>query len=170
LSGAKEDVTVQIRYKHLEENFCGKPEEVWLLTEKFFNQFLPSFDLANKIVLNVDLQRLIKECEGIIGFAPEGSLLLVPRDRLTDNETLGLVLLAGYVSCRLGITETEGIPKEELRSRLGKDAKIVSTRLGELAKSEMAAKTVDEKYRITTFGLLQMQKEVLPRIRAKMGS
>jgi hypothetical protein len=28
-------------------------------------------------------------------------------------------------------------------------------------------KTADEKFRITTFGVAQMQKEILPRIRAK---
>lgn len=43
-----------------------------------------------------------------------------------------------------------------------------STRLGELIKSEMAIKTVDENYKITTFGLVQMHKEILPRIRAKI--
>jgi predicted transcriptional regulator len=44
----------------------------------------------------------------------------------------------------------------------------VSTRLGELVKSDMVVKTADDKYRLTTFGVVQMQKEVLPRIRAKL--
>jgi hypothetical protein len=52
--------------------------------------------------------------------------------------------------------------------KLGKDSKITSTRLGELVKSEVAAKTADEKYKITTFGIVQMQKEMLPRIKAKI--
>ena len=60
--------------------------------------------------------------------------------------------------------------KEELQTKLGKDAKITSTRLGELVKNEMALRTVDEKYKMTTFGLVQMQKDVLPKIRSKTGS
>jgi hypothetical protein len=31
-------------------------------------------------------------------------------------------------------------------------------------------RTIDEKYKMTTFGLVQMQKDILPKIRAKMGS
>ena len=169
MTGEREDITVQIKYKGVEKTFSGKPQEVWLFTSKFFDQFLPSFEIANRLVLNVDLQRLVKECEGIIGFAAEGSYLLVPRNRLTDNEALSLLLLAGYVACQLGKAETDGVSKEELQAKLGKDAKIVSTRLGELVKGEIVAKTADEKYRITTFGIVQMQKEILPKIRAKTG-
>jgi hypothetical protein len=170
LSGRAEDITVQIKYKGVEKTFSGKPEEVWLLTSKFFGQFLPSFEIANRLVLNVDLQSLVSECEGIIGFASEGSYLLVPKTKLTDNETLSLLLLAGYIGCQLRKTETDGVSKEELQAKLGKNAKIVSTRLGELVKGEIAAKTADEKYKITTFGLAQMQKDVLPRIRVKISS
>jgi hypothetical protein len=54
-----------------------------------------------------------------------------------------------------------------LQAKLGKSGKITSTRLGELVKSDMAAKTADEKFRLTTFGVAQMQKDVLPKIRAK---
>jgi hypothetical protein len=169
LTGEREDITVQIKYKGIEKTFSGKPQEVWLFTNKFFDQFLPSFEIANRLVLSVDLQRLVKECEGIIGFAAEGSYLLVPRNRLTDNEALSLLLLAGYVACQLGKAETDGVSKEELQAKLGKDAKIVSTRLGELVKGEIAAKTADEKYRITTFGLVQTQKDVLPKIKSKIG-
>lgn len=63
----------------------------------------------------------------------------------------------------------DGISKEDLQTKLGKDSKIVSTRLGELVKGEMATRTAEDKYRITTFGLVQMQKDVLPKIKAKIG-
>jgi len=79
-----------------------------------------------------------------------------------------LLLLAGYVGCQLGKLETDVVSRDELQVRLGKDAKIVSTRLGELVKGELAVKTADEKYKITTFGIVQMQREILPRIRAKI--
>jgi len=41
--------------------------------------------------------------------------------------------------------------------------------LGELVKREIAVKTKDGKYRISTFGVVQMQKDFLPRIKAKIG-
>jgi predicted transcriptional regulator len=60
------------------------------------------------------------------------------------------------------------VSKEELQAKLAKSGKITSTRLGELVKSDMVAKTADDKYRITTFGADQMQKDVLSKIRSKI--
>jgi len=51
---------------------------------------------------------------------------------------------------------------------LGKSSKKTCTRLGELVKNDFAAKTVDEKFRITTFGVVQVQKEVLPKIKSRI--
>ena len=69
---------------------------------------------------------------------------------------------------KLGMIDSDAISKEELQVKLGKSSKITSTRLGELVKSDLVMKTADEKFRITTFGVVQMQKEILPRIKAKI--
>jgi hypothetical protein len=160
-------VTVNIKYKDAEETFSATPEETWLLLNKFFNKLLPSFEIANKLRLSVDLQQLSKDCEGIIVFSPEAPNLLVPKNKLTDNETLSLWLLASYLGHKLGIVDSDSLSKEELQAKLGKSGKITSTRLGELVKGDVVTKTADEKFRITTFGVVQMQKETLPKIKAK---
>jgi hypothetical protein len=167
LTEKPEKVAVHIKYKDVEKTFSAIPEETWLLLNKFFNEFLPSFEIANKLWLSVDLQRLAKDCEGIIAFSPEGPNLLVPKSKLTDNETLSLWLLASYLGHKLGMVESDAISKEELQTKLGKSGKITSTRLGELVKSDVVTKTADEKFRITTFGVAQMQKDTLPKIKAK---
>ncbi|MGB9841735.1 MAG: hypothetical protein ACPLKZ_03310 [Candidatus Bathyarchaeales archaeon] len=159
---------VHIKYKDLEKSFAATLEETWLLLNKFFSEFLPQFEIANKLWLSVDLQQLAKDCEGIIAFSPEGANLLVPKNKITDNETLLLWLLAGYIGHKLGLMGSDTLSKEELQAKLGKSSKITSTRLGELVKSDLAAKTADEKFRITTFGIAQMQKEILPKIKAKI--
>jgi hypothetical protein len=161
---------VNIKYKDVEKSFSGNPEEVWLMTNKFFSQFLPSFEIANRLVLNIDLQKLVKDCENIIAYAQEGPYLLIPRNKLTDNETLSLLLLANYLGRQLNKTEKDGVSKEELQTKLGKDAKIASTRLGELVKNEIATRTPEDTYKITTFGIAQMQKDTLARIKVKIGS
>ena len=161
---------MQIKYGDVEQTFTGSVEDVWLSLNRFFGEFIPSFEVARKLVLNVDLQKLVKECEGIIAFSKEGSNLLVSRNRLTDNETLALLLLAKYVGCQLGLVDGDAVSKEELQAKLGKSGKIASTRLGELVKSDVVAKVADDKYRITTFGVVQMQRDVLPRIKAKLNS
>ena len=67
----------------------------------------------------------------------------------------------------LAMLGSVAVSKEDLQTRLGKSGKIVSTRLGELAKNGLVAKTADDKFRITSYGVVQTQKEVVPKIRAK---
>ena len=160
---------MNVKYGDVEKTFSGSLEDVWLSLGRFFGEFVPSFGVARRLVLSVDLQMLVKECEGLIAFSKEGANLLVSKDKLTDNETLLLWLLAGYVGFQLGLVGGNSVSKEELQVRLGKSGKIVSTRLGELVKSDMIVKTDDDKYRITTFGVVQMQKDFLPKIKAKIG-
>ncbi|MCJ7423674.1 hypothetical protein MUP01_05335 [Candidatus Bathyarchaeota archaeon] len=168
MTGQAGDVTVQVKYKDVEKTFSGNMEEVWLCINKLFLEFLPSFKIASKLTLNVDLQNIAKECEGIIAFSEEGPNLLVPRSKLTDNETLILWLTAYHIGYQLGVLKNDSMPKDELQAKLCKDAKIASTRIGELVKNEMATKVADERIRITTFGIIQTQKEVLPKIKARI--
>jgi hypothetical protein len=160
--------TVHVKYGDFEQTFTGSLEDAWVSMNKFFEAFIPSFEIARRLVLNVDLQKLARDCEGIIAFPREGLSLLVPRNKLTDYETLGLWLLASYVGCQLGMVKNEAVTREELQAKLGKSAKITSTRLGELVKNEMATRTSDEKYRITTLGIIQTQRDIIPKIKAKV--
>jgi len=161
-------VTVRVKFGDVEKDFSGSVEDVWLSLNRFFAEFLPSFEVARRLVLSVDLQGLVKACDGLVAFSREGASLLVSKDRLTDNETLLLWLLAFYVGNQLGMLRSDEVSKEELQAKLGKSGKITSTRLGELVKSDMVAKVDEERFRITTFGVVQMQKELIPKIRAKI--
>lgn len=162
-----ENVSVYLKYRDVEKKFSASPEEAWLLLRKFFTEFLPSFDIANKLLLSVDLQQLAKDCEGLIAFSPEGANLLVSKSKLTDNETLLLWLLAGYLGNELDLVADDAVSKEELQTKLGKSGKITSTRLGELVKNNLVAKTANEKFRVTMFGLVQLQKDLLAKIKEK---
>ena len=119
-------------------------------------------------MLTVDFQDLIEDCKDIVAVAPEGAALLVPRVKLTDNEALCLYLLATHIGYKLGLLDNVGLSKDRLRARLGKTAKIASTRLGELCREGWVVKTDDECYRMTTFGVKKLQMEALPKIRAKI--
>lgn len=163
-------VEVHIKYKDLDETFSAPLEETWLHLIKIFNDFLPSFEVANKLRLSVDTQTLAKDCEGLIAFSEEGSNLLVPKSKITDNETLSLWLLASYLGHKLGMIDSDSISKAELQAKLGKSGKITSTRLGELVKNNLVMKTADDGFKVTTFGVVQMQKEVLPKIKTKIGT
>ena len=162
-------LTVYVKYGQMEKTFSGSVEDVWVAVNRFFGEFIPAFELSKALILTVDLQRLMEDCKGLIGFADNAPYLLVSKEKLTDNETLALHLLAAYLGYRLGMLKTDALTREELQAKLGKSPKIVSTRLGELVKGEIAEKTKEGGYRITSFGVAQIQREWLPRVKAKIG-
>lgn len=169
MSSEAAKLTVHVKYGELEKTFSGSVEDVWIAVNRFFGEFIPTFELSKTLVLKVDLQRLIEDSRGLIGFADNSPYLLVSKEKLTDNETLALHLLAAYLGYGLGVLKTDVLTREELQTKLGKNPKITSTRLGELVKGEIAEKTSEGGYRITGFGVTQMQKEWLPKMKAKVG-
>lgn len=169
MSMEKAKLTVHVKYGDVEKTFSGSVEDVWVALNMFFSEFIPAFELSKALVLNVDLQRLVENCRGLIGFADNKPHLLVSKEKLTDNETLALHLLAAHLGYRLGMLENDVLSREELQTRLGKNPKITSTRLGELVKGEIAEKTSEGGYRITGFGVAQMQREGILKIKAKVG-
>jgi hypothetical protein len=170
LSEKPEKIQVQIKYKEIEQQFSADPQDAWLLINQFFKDFIPSFEIAQKLWLSIDLQQLAKDLNGIAAFSTDGASLLVPKNKLTDNETLSIWLTAYYLGHKLGMVNSDSLSKDELQMKLGKSGKITSTRLGELAKNGIVLKTADEKFRITTYGVVQTQKEVIPRIKSKINT
>ena len=167
MSEKPEKIRVQIKYKEVEQQFSAEPQEAWLLINQFFKGIVPTFEIAQKLLLNVDVQQLAKDLDGIVAFSSDGASLLVPKNKLTDNEALLLWLLAHYLGQKLGLLSSDLLSKDELQAKLGKSGKITSTRLGELVKNDFVARGADEKFRITVFGVVQAQKEALPRIKSK---
>ena len=163
----KETVTVYIKYLETEQTFTGDVNHVWVSVNRFFSEMIPALQIVKKALLTVDLENLIEDCKNIIAVAPEGPVLLVSREKLTDSETLTLHLLAMYIGNKLGLSKIF-LTKEELQAALGKNAKITSTRLGELCREGLATKTDEGNYRITTLGIKRFQEKTLPEIREKL--
>jgi hypothetical protein len=170
LTEGPEKICVQIKYKDVEKKFSAEPQEVWLLLNQFFKDFIPCFEIAQKLWLNIDVALLAKELEGIVTFSGDGVCLLAPKNKLTDNDALSVWLAAYFLGHKLGLVSSDSLSKDELQIKLGKSSKITSTRLGELVKNDFASKTADEKFKITTFGVVQVQKEVLPKIKSKINA
>ena len=170
MSVKPEKIHVQIKYKDVEQQFSADPQEAWLLLNQFFKGIIPSFEIAQKLWLNVDVQQLAKDLNGIIAFSGDGASLLVPKNKLTDNEALLVWLTSYYLGHKLGLVTSVSLSKDELQAKLGKSGKITSTRLGELVKTEMVTKESDERFRVTTFGVTQTQKDIIPKIRAKIST
>jgi len=163
-----EQITVVVKYGGVEQTFTGNVNDVWVSVNKFFSEMIPAFDIAHKVTLTVDLAKLIEDFKDVIAVAPEGPEVLIGKERLTDSETLQLFLLAAYIGCKLGKLSSETMTKEDLAAKLGKNMKITTTRLGELAKDGFVTKTQEGNYKIATIGVKKLLDEALPRIRAKL--
>jgi predicted transcriptional regulator len=163
----EETVTVNIKYQETEQTFTGDANQVWTNVNRFFTQMLPALKIAKKVLLTVDLESLIEDCKNVIAIAPEGPVVLISKQKLTDSETLTLHLLATYIGNKLGQSKNF-LFKEELQVGLGKNAKITSTRIGELIREGLATKTEEGNYKITTLGIKRFQEESLPEIREKL--
>jgi len=170
LSVKPEKITIQIKHKEVEYQFSAEPQEAWLLLNKFFKDMIPSFEIAQRLWLNIDLEKLANDLKGIVAFSENGPNLLAPKNKLTDNEALLVWLVAYFLGHKLGLVQSDSVSKDELELKLGKSGKITSTRLGEVVKNDFVVKIADEKFRITTFGVLQLQKEIIPRIKSKIGN
>lgn len=160
-------VTVQIKCQKTEQTFTGDPNQVWLCINKFFSEMVPALQTAKKVILTIDLENLIEDCKNIIAVAPEGPVILVSKQKLTDSETLILRLLATFIANKFGQSK-DYLTKQELQTGLGKTSKITSTRLGELIRDGFVTKTEGGHYKITTFGIKQFQEETLPEIKEKI--
>ena len=168
MSEKSEKMQVLLKYKDLEQKFSAQPEEAWLLINQFFKELIPSFEIAQKLWLNIDVKQLAKDMSGIVVFSSDGANLLVAKNKLTDNEALSLWLTINFLGQKLGLLKNDALSKDELQLKLGKSSKITGTRLGELSKNGIVQKTSDEKFRMTIIGIVQTQKEIIPKIKLKM--
>jgi len=158
---------VHVKYKDIEQTFTGNVNDVWVSVNRFFSQVVPAFDIACKVTLTVDLAKLVEDFKDVIAIAPEGPELLIPKEKLTDSETLQLYLLAAYIGYRLGKLAKETMTKEELQTKLGKTSKTTSARLSELVKGKVV-KTEEGNYKITTIGIKRLQDETLSKVRTQL--
>ncbi len=160
MAESERKVTVNIKYNGMEQTFTGDVNDVWVSVNRFFGEMIPTFDIARKVTLTVDLAELIEDFKDVIALAPEGPELLISKDRLTDSETLLFYLAAAYVSFRLGKRLTDAMTKEELQAKLGKSMKITATRLGELVKQGVVIRTEEGAFRIATIGVKRLQEDL----------
>jgi len=158
--GEESIVTVHVKYAGMEQTFSGSVNDVWVSVNKFFAETIPAFDVARKMTLTVDLAKLIEDVKDVIAITPEGPEVLIPKEKLTDSDTLQFYLLAASIAHRLGKRSTDVMTKEELQAKLSKNMKITATRLGELVKQGRVVKANEGSYRLSTLAVKKLQEEL----------
>ncbi len=159
------NVELLLRFRGMEIKLAGNPSEVTRAFLEFMSKMLPAYDVANRLVLNIDLEKLVSDLEGIIAITPEGIIATLPRDLLGERETILLHLLKTSVGYQLGRLEEDSLSLADILTETGGKPSTIAARLSELVTQNWVERVGRGQYRITTFGVKSFQETVIPRIR-----
>jgi len=165
VEGEENLLEVSARYKDMELKFKGRPDAVIKSFLRFIQQILPTYDLASRLVLTVDLESLLKSVEGIIAFAPEGPVVTIPKERLSgERDAILLHLVKAYIAYKTGRMEKDSLATAEITSLTGGKSSTVGARLSELVSLGWVERVGRGEYRMTTLGIRNFIDEILPKI------
>jgi hypothetical protein len=165
LSGAGYSIEVKIRYASVEKTITGSPETVAKDVLAFLTAVIPQLQLASRLVLTTDLGSLAKAVEGILAVTPEGVVLLISPEGLTDRELILLHLSRAGLSHLLGKSEKDTLQASELIALTKRTSGTVAGRLSELCAENLADRKGKGEYRATTLGLHVFQQQIVPKLR-----
>src|SRR5208282_2065241 len=169
LSGAAHPLEVTIRYGNLEKTITGPPENVAKEVLAFLTSVIPQLQLASRLALSTDLSTLTKAVEGIMAVTPEGVVLMVSPDGLTDRELILVHLARAGISHLLGKSDKDTLQASELLVLTKRTSGTVAGRLSELCGENLAERKGKGEYRATALGMHVFQEQILPKLKMKLG-
>lgn len=158
-------VEMLLRYRGMEIKLTGNFKEVTKAFLEFMSKMLPAYELANSLIMSVDLDKLVRDLEGIVALTPEGIILTTPREGLGERETILLYLLKTSLGHQLGKIEEDALSLADILTQTGGKPSTTAARLSELVNQGWVERVGRGKYRITTFGVKSVQETVLPKLK-----
>ena len=168
MESEEDPLEIFAKYRDLEIRFKGKPDEVIRSLLRLIQQILPTYDLASKLVLTVDLEDLLENVKGIIAFTPEGPVVTIPKEKISgERDAILLHLIKTYIGYKTGKLEKDTLATSEITSLTGGKSSSVGARLSELVSSGLIERVGRGEYRITTLGVKNFIDDVLPKIKSE---
>ncbi len=168
MESEEDPLEIFAKYRDLEIRFKGKPDEVIRSLLRLIQQILPTYDLASKLVLTVDLEDLLENVKGIIAFTPEGPVVTIPKEKISgERDAILLHLIKTYIGYKTGKLEKDTLATSEITSLTGGKSSSVGARLSELVSSGWIERVGRGEYRITTLGVKNFIDDVLPKIKSE---
>ncbi len=154
---ARSSLRVSIKYGELQAEFSGNPESVLLSINSFLAKQVPTLSLAKNLMLNFDSSELVEKFQDYVKITPEGSTVMARGFELSDKEIVTLQLIAQKIAYSTGHAESESMELGDLQDKTALNAKSLSSRLSELAKSGSVTREARNGmtgFRITTRGII----------------
>jgi len=161
-------IEVHVRYKDMDVELSGSPDEVIRSFLQFMGKVYPGYELISGLTLTVDIENVLRSVKGLIAFTPEGPVVTVPKEKLGgERDIIVLHLIKAYAGCVTGRLPKDSLMTNELLSLTGGKAGTVGARLSELTNLGWVERVGRGEYRITTLGAKAFLEEILPKIRPK---
>lgn len=162
--------SVKVHIEHGESSIQleGSPEEVTKALIQFFTKAFPSLDLVRKLTLSTEWEALLKQLDKILAFAPEGAVILVPREKqskLSIRDLIALHLVKVATGHVLGKLQKDSLSVDELLSAIGGRIGATAGRLSEMVDEGVVARIGRGEYKITTLGITYFTQSILPKLK-----
>lgn len=165
MSSEEKKLEVSVKYGQLESRFTGTVDEVLRETIRFISEVCPTYDLASRLVMTVDVEKLMEDLEGIIAITEEGLVSTIPSDILSDKETIRLQLIKAYLGHRLARRDKETMSLGDIITETRGKPGAVAGRLSEMVSDGLVKRAGRGEYQITTLGIKDFCETVLPKIK-----
>lgn len=159
-------VEVLVRYRGMEVKFSGSADEVTRAFLEFMEKMLPSLELVSRLVMTVDLEKLLNELQGIIAITDEGIIVTSPRESFGEREAILLHLVKASVGFQLSKLKGDSLSIADILTLTGGKPSTTAARLSELVDLGWVERVGRGEYRITTFGIKSFQDNILPKLKA----
>jgi hypothetical protein len=150
-------IRVQIDVNGMRYEASGSVQEIVPQILQFLSQAVPAYDLARKLVYLPDLADLADQVSEIAKMTNTGQLVLV-RNGLSAERAILVVLFMAHMAGKIGKRDGDSLSIEEIATGVGRAAKTIRNVLVILQKNEIIDRADRGKYRITSKGLLDLEK------------
>ena len=159
-----DDIYVKIKYKDIEAEFSGKPDEIYEAITRWIINFIPSLDIAGKLVYDIDFKKLADMLSNYVSITRNGDVILKEStSNLSLHNKILLVLSTLRLLEFLGKREKPSIPLDDLSKIITSTPKTTSSRLSELRNLGYVERERENRsvvYKITIKGLLYIQNRL----------
>lgn len=151
---SEHEIKVTIRYQDIEAQFTGEPREVYIQVLKFMEKVIPTYTLASKIILEIELEEIFEKLSDNIAYSSdEGIVFLKNLADLPSQDAILFLALKNHIEYKIGRREDPAISITDFSKNLQKKEKTISGRLSELIKQGFLKRLDRGDYVITVTGV-----------------
>ena len=158
------NLEVSIKYKDLEKRIKGNANEVIRESISFISENIPKLEFISKLTLTVDEEKILSSCSKIMKVTPEGVVIVIPTEHLTDRELILLHLSKAHFGFMTKRLESDRVLIGDLIAYTRKTAGTVAGRISEMCTEGLVERVGKGEYRITTYGLDFFVQNVLSKL------